>query len=157
MSEVGDKLGCVPSFRIAEAAELLGVSDDTVRRWVESGRLSLVPGSGPRAVDGAELARFAQERAGSEASSRGSVVGLSARNRMVGLVTAVTRDTVMAQVEIQAGPFRLVSLLSAQAVEEQQVQPGSLVVASVKSTDVVIELPSRARTTGQTDASSAFG
>ncbi|WP_046314910.1 TOBE domain-containing protein [Mycobacterium sp. UM_Kg1] len=134
----------MPSFRIAEVAELLGVSDDTVRRWVDSGRLPLTAGSGPRTVDGAELARFAQERAAAQGVSRSPVVGQSARNRMAGLVTKVTRDTVMAQVEVQVGPFRLVSLVSREAADELQLEPGSLVVASVKATDVVVELPRRA-------------
>lgn len=153
----GDKLTYVPSFRIAEVAELLGVSDDTVRRWIDSGRLSLTTGSGPRMVDGAELARFAQERAAVEPVSRNPVVGQSARNRMVGLVTKVTRDTVMAQVEVQAGPFRLVSLVSREAADELQLQPGSLVVASVKATNVVVELPRRAGAASHTDPATEFG
>lgn len=147
----------MPSFRIAEVAELLGVSDDTVRRWIDSGRLSLTESSGPRMVDGAELARFAQERAAIEPVSRNPVVGQSARNRMVGLVTKVTRDTVMAQVEVQAGPFRLVSLISREAADELQLQPGSLVVTSVKATNVVVELPRRAGATGHTDPAAEFG
>ncbi|OHV05896.1 TOBE domain-containing protein [Mycobacterium talmoniae] len=147
----------MPSFRIAEVAELLGVSDDTVRRWIESSRLSVLPGSGPRLVDGAELARFAQERAVSEPLTRSPVVGQSARNRMVGLVTNVLRDTVMAQVDIQAGPFRLVSLLSREAADELQLEPGSLVVASVKATNVVVELPGRSTTAGRAEPPPAFG
>lgn len=147
----------MPSFRIAEVAELLGVSDDTVRRWIDSGRLTLTSGSGPRTVDGAELARFAQERAAVEPVSRNPVVGQSARNRMVGLVTKVTRDTVMAQVEVQAGPFRLVSLVSREAADELQLQPGSLVVASVKATNVALELPRRGGAAGHTDSTVEFG
>lgn len=147
----------MPSFRIAEVAELLGVSDDTVRRWIDSDRLSATSGSGPRMVDGAELARFAQERASVEPVSRNPVVGQSARNRLVGLVTAVTRDTVMAQVDIQAGPFRLVSLVSREAADELGLQPGSLVVASVKATNVVVELPRRAGSAGHTDPAAEFG
>lgn len=147
----------MPSFRIAEVAELLGVSDDTVRRWIDSGRLTLTASSGPRTVDGAELARFAQERAAVEPASRNPVVGQSARNRMVGLVTKVTRDTVMAQVEVQAGPFRLVSLVSREAADELQLQPGSLVVASVKATNVALELPRRAGAAGHTDPTVDLG
>lgn len=153
---MANKLATVPSFRIAEVAELLGVSDDTVRRWIESGRLSVVPGRGPRLVDGAELARFAQERATSEPLSRNPVIGQSARNRLVGLVTNVVRDTVMAQVDIQVGPFRMVSLLSREAADELQLEPGSLVVASVKATNVVVELPGRS-TSGRTDPPAEFG
>jgi molybdopterin-binding protein len=147
----------VPSFRIAEVAELLGVSDDTVRRWIDSGRLSATTGNGPRVVDGAELAQFAQERASVEPVSRNPVVGQSARNRLVGLVTNVTRDAVMAQIDVQAGPFRLVSLVSREAADELQLQPGSLVVASVKATNVVVELPRRAGSAGHTDPAAEFG
>ena len=131
----------MPSFRIAEVAELLGVSDDTVRRWIDSGRLSAGSGSGPRMVDGAVLARFAQERAAVEPVSRNPVVGQSARNRLVGLVTGVKRDEVMAQVDIQAGPHRVVSLMSAEAVRELGLEPGSLAVAVVKATTVIVETP----------------
>ncbi|MEO8815815.1 MAG: TOBE domain-containing protein [Mycobacterium sp.] len=147
----------MPSFRIAEIADLLGVSDDTVRRWIDSGRLSATTGSGPRMVDGAVLARFTQERANVEPVSRNPVVGQSARNRLVGLVTAVARDTVMAQIDIQAGPFRLVSLVSREAADELQLQPGSLVVASVKATNVVVELPRRSGSAGQIDSAAEFG
>lgn len=147
----------MPSFRIAEVADLLGVSDDTVRRWIDSDRLSVTPGSGPRLVDGAELARFAQERATSEPLTRSPVIGQSARNRLVGLVTNVVRDTVMAQVDIQAGPFRMVSLLSREAADELQLQAGSLVVASVKATNVVVELPGRSTSSSRTEPPSEFG
>lgn len=145
------------NFRIAQAAELLGVSDDTVRRWIDSGRLSATTGSGPRMVDGATLARFAQERATAEPLSRSPVVGQSARNRLVGLVTNVLRGTVMAQVDIQAGPFRLVSLVSREAVDELHLAPGSLVVASVKATNVVVELPRPSGPAVRTDPATGFG
>ncbi|MGH3561108.1 MAG: TOBE domain-containing protein [Mycobacterium sp.] len=147
----------MPSFRIAEAAELLGVSDDTVRRWIDSGRLSATTGNGPRMVDGAILARFAQQRAADEPLSRSPVIGQSARNRLVGLVTNVISDAVMAQVDIQAGPFRLVSLVSREAADELHLQPGSLVVASVKATNVVVELPKRSGSAGHTDPAAEFG
>jgi molybdopterin-binding protein len=130
----------MPNLRISEAAELLGVSDDTVRRWAEQGRLRTRTGdNGRQVVDGAELARLAQEMA--DAPERGAVVGQSARNRLRGIVTRVVKDTVMAQVEMQAGPFRVVSLMSREAADELDLQPGTVAVAAVKSTHVVVELP----------------
>lgn len=127
-------------LRIAEAAELLGVSDDTVRRMVDSGRL---PGSrddaGRLTVAGADLAAVAQEVAAP--APVGDVADESARNRMRGIVTRVLTDTVMAQVEIQAGPFRVVSLMSREAVEELGLEVGSVAVASIKSTHVVVGVP----------------
>ena len=131
----------VPHLRISEVAGLLGVSDDTVRRWVDSGRLPAVPGSTPRAVEGADVARLAEEEA--RAPQVGTVTGASARNRFRGVVTRVVRDTVMAQVEVQAGPFRVVSLLSREAVDELGLEPGSVVVATTKATHVGLEVPAR--------------
>lgn len=129
-------------FRIREAAQLLGVSDDTLRRWADSGRVTTVDDGGRRAVAGVELARFAEELAtSSERPSAHRVVGASARNRLVGLVTRVIRDTVMAQVDIQAGPYRLVSLMSREAADELGLQPGVMAVASIKATNVVVEIP----------------
>lgn len=129
----------MPHYRIAQAAGLLGVSDDTVRRWVESGRLSASTGAGPTTVDGAELAALAQQIA--TTPELGTPVAASARNRFTGLVTRVLADTVMAQVDLQCGPFRIVSLMSAEAAAELRLAPGVLAVASVKSTHVVIETP----------------
>ncbi len=131
------------TYRIKQAAELLGVSDDTVRRWAESGRLRAgTDGAGRQVVDGVELAEVAQQLAASgEHPSPGPVVSASARNRFVGLVTRVVRDTVMAQVEIQAGPHRVVSLMSREAADELRLEPGVLAIAAVKSTNVVVELP----------------
>jgi molybdopterin-binding protein len=132
----------VTLFRISQAAELLGVSDDTVRRWADQGRLeSTVDGSGRRAVDGEVLARFAEELAASAPPRPRRMVAESARNHFTGLVTKVTKDTVMAQVELQAGPFRVVSLMSREAADELGLVPGVLAVASVKSTNVVVEIP----------------
>lgn len=125
-------------YRISEAAELLGVSDDTLRRWVDGGVLGTAPDDGGRAtVDGAQLAAVAVERAHAPAdpTSRGT----SARNRLPGLVTRVVTDTVMAQVELQCGPFRVVSLMSTEAVRELGLEVGSLAVAVVKATTVVVE------------------
>jgi molybdopterin-binding protein len=135
----------VPSFRIREAAELLGVSDDTVRRWADAGRLdTATDASGRRTVDGADLARLAQEvAAATDRPEPRPVVSESARNRFQGLVTRVVRDTVMAQVEIQAGPHRVVSLMSREAADELGLEPGVLAIAAVKSTQVVVEVPAR--------------
>jgi molybdopterin-binding protein len=137
----------VATFRIREAAELLGVSDDTLRRWADAGRVPTVAEGGRQAIEGAALARFAEElAAGAERPTVGPVSGESARNRMVGLVTRVVRDTVMAQVEMQAGPFRIVSLMSREAADELGLEPGKLAVASIKATNVVVEVPDRPNT-----------
>jgi molybdopterin-binding protein len=131
------------TFRIREAADLLGVSDDTVRRWADAGRLPTTTDEVQRRViDGAELARFAEElAAGAERPMPRNVVGESARNRFTGLVTNVVRDTVMAQVEIQAGPHRIVSLMSREAADELELEPGVVAIASIKATNVVVEVP----------------
>jgi molybdopterin-binding protein len=131
----------VAQLRIHEAAELLGVSDDTVRRWVEAGRLDTVREPGrPTLVEGIQVADLARELAA--APPAGPAASASARNRFRGVVTAVTADTVMAQVELQAGPYRLVSLLSREAVEELGLAPGVVAIATVKATNVGIEVPS---------------
>ena len=137
----------MPQFRISEAADLLGVSDDTVRRWADAGRLPTVrsegAGAGRTVIDGAALAAFAAALADAPQPDR--VVAESARNRFRGIVTRVVRDTVMAQVEMQAGPFRVVSLMSREAADELDLQVGVLAVASVKATQVVVELPEAGR------------
>ncbi|WP_235734923.1 TOBE domain-containing protein [Nocardioides alcanivorans] len=125
-------------IRIADAARFLGVSDDTVRRWISSGRIpEHLDDGGRKCVAGSDLAVLAQELAQDrpDPSSRDS----SARNRFVGLVTAVTADKVMAQVELQCGPFRVVSLMSTEAVGDLGLEPGSVAVAVIKSTNVVVE------------------
>lgn len=131
------------SFRAKEAADLLGVSSDTVRRWADGGRLETTVDEGGRlVVEGAALARFAEELARDTAHLRtGDVAAASVRNRFPGLVTRVVKDTVMAQVEIQAGPHRFVSLLSREAVDELGLEPGVLAVAAVKATNVSVEIP----------------
>jgi molybdopterin-binding protein len=129
-----------PTYRVSEAAVLLGVSDDTVRRWLDSGQLIAgVDAAGRKVVDGAELAVFARAQASAVPDPSG--VGRSARNRFVGLVTEIVEDKVMAQVEIQSGPHRVVSLMSTEAVRELGLTPGMLAVAVVKSTQVIIETP----------------
>ncbi|MEO3935258.1 TOBE domain-containing protein [Dermatophilaceae bacterium Soc4.6] len=135
----------MPTYRVRESAELLGVSDDTVRRWVDAGRLAVTSdAAGRQVIEGAALAAFAQELAATtERPDPGPVHSESARNRFVGLVTRVVRDTVMAQVEIQSGGHRIVSLMSREAADELRLEPGVLAIAAVKSTNVVVEVPSR--------------
>ncbi|MFC5291099.1 molybdopterin-binding protein [Actinokineospora guangxiensis] len=128
------------SLRISDAAALLGVSDDTVRRWIDQGRLNqVVLENGRKGVDGRELAAFAQRMA--DAPESGASVAVSARNRMRGIVTRVVKDGVMAQVELQAGPFRIVSLMSRESAEELGLDVGTVAVASIKSTHVVVGIP----------------
>ncbi len=130
----------VAEFKVSEAADLLGVSDDTLRRWADAGRVSITrAANGRQVVPGAGLAALAQSLAAGHERPGGATV--SARNQLRGLVTKVTRDTVMAQVELQAGPFRLVSLMSREAADELGLEPGCLAVASVKATNVVLEVP----------------
>jgi molybdopterin-binding protein len=133
----------MPTFRIKEAANLLGVSADTLRRWADGDRIeTTTDAAGRLAVDGVVLARFAQELA--ESADHGesrAVVAHSVRNRFTGLISRVVRDAVMAQVEIQAGPHRLVSLLSREAADELGLEPGMLAVAAVKATSVFVEIP----------------
>lgn len=130
----------MPTFRISEAARFLGVSDDTVRRWTENGSLTpLKDASGRLAVDGLELATLAKEHA--QLPEDPAKAGSSARNRFVGLVTGITADTVMAQVELQCGPFRVVSLMSSEAVRELGLELGSAATAVVKATTVIVEAP----------------
>ena len=125
----------MPQMRMREAAELLGVSDDTVRRWAESGRLATTKDSaGRQVVEGADLAALAQEMAEEPRPNPGS-----ARNRLRGIVTRVVKDGVMAQVELQAGRYRLVSLMSREAADELGLEPGVIATAVVKSTNVVVE------------------
>ncbi|MEO6796671.1 MAG: TOBE domain-containing protein [Candidatus Dormibacter sp.] len=130
------------SYRIGEVAELIGVSVDTVRRLTDSGQLKIVRSAGgQRMVEGSDLARFVAtlpEREKAEV-----IVGQSARNRFPGIVTRVVKDRVAAQVEIQAGPHRLVSLMTREAADELGLAPGMRAVAAIKATNVVVELPGK--------------
>ena len=126
-------------YRMGQAADLLGTSVDTVRRWTDEGLLAVVRSSGgQRLVDGADLARLAAERAERPDDDRARV---SARNRFAGLVTRVVTEGLMAQIEIQAGPHRVVSLMTREAAEELGLAPGVEAAAVVKSTNVVVERP----------------
>lgn len=131
----------MPEIRVRDAAELLGVSDDSVRRWIDDGALPAhLDASGRKVIDGAALAAFA--RANASGTPRDPLgIGSSARNRFAGLVTNVITDEVMAQVEMQCGPFTVVSLMSSQAVRELALEPGSVAVAVVKATTVIVETP----------------
>jgi molybdopterin-binding protein len=129
----------VPAYRIAQAAELLGVSTDTVRQWVDAGRVKTVPSEGSRReVDGTDLARLAVELAGTRDPV--AIGAQSARNRFPGIITKVVADTVAAQVDIQAGPHRFVALVTREAVDELGLAPGMLAEAVVKATNVGVEL-----------------
>lgn len=127
-------------IRIRDAAAFLGVSDDTVRRWIESGLLaSETDEAGRTVVDGLALAHLAKKNA--VLPTDPSEIGRSARNRFVGLVTGITIDTVMAQVELQCGPHRVVSLMSSEAVRDLGLELGSVAIAVVKATTVMVETP----------------
>lgn len=137
----GLRSSLVTTFRISEAAALLGVSADTVRRWVDGGRLPAERDEhGHRRVPGADLAAFVREQARGGAPAEQGERFSSARNRLRGIVTEVVRDGVMAQVEIQAGPFRVVSLMSREAADELGLRVGVVAEAVVKSTNVVVEV-----------------
>lgn len=125
---------------MGQAANLLGVSPETVRRWVDAGRLPAhrAP-DGTRTVDGVALAAFAKERAASPAPVAGAVA-TSVRNSFAGIVTAVRVDDVAAQVEIQSGPHRVVSVVTRESVEQLGIAVGVCVTARVKSTEVYIDL-----------------
>ena len=122
------------NLRISEAAQLLGVSDDTVRRWIDSGRLTASSAAGPTTVPGHEVAELMRE-----AAPELPHLNVSARNRFPGIVTRVEKDGVMALVEIQAGPHRVISLMSKEAAEDLGLEPGVRAAASIKATNVVVE------------------
>jgi molybdopterin-binding protein len=128
------------SYKIGEVAELLGISVDSVRRLTDSGKLTTVRTTGgQRVVDGRQLARFMAKTPADVKPE--TTVSRSARNHFQGIVTRVVKDRVMAQVELQAGPYRLVSLISREAADELGLVPGVRAVAVVKATNVMVELP----------------
>ncbi len=129
------------TYRVAEAAELLGVSDDTLRRWIDAGRLTARTIDGRSQVQGSDLAALAESLADQPDREATRAAAVSARNRMTGIVTRVKKDLVMAQVEMICGPHRLVSLMSSEAADELGLEPGTRAIASVKSTNVVVERP----------------
>jgi molybdopterin-binding protein len=127
--------------RIGRAAEMLGVTVDTVRRWAEDGRFKVVRSAGgQRLVPIDEVTRLITERR--HASTDRPIVAQSARNRFAGVVTRIEKDRVAAVVEILAGPHRLVSLMTAEAVEEMGLKVGDEAIGVVKSTNVIVEIPS---------------
>lgn len=124
------------AYRIGEAAEILGVRVETLRRWEREGKLRTTRTSGgQRLVPAAEVARLLAERRGRQKITSGS-----ARNRLPGIVTEIKRDEVAATVEILAGPFRLLALVTREAVDEMGLAPGMHAVATVKATNVMIEV-----------------
>jgi len=123
-------------LRISEAAALLGVSDDTVRRWIDAGRLPTGADEAGRAtVEGRDVAALMAEQAVADGDAPPS----SARNRFPGIVTRVERDGVMALVEIQSGPHRVISLMSREAADELGLEPGVRAAAVVKATNVIVD------------------
>lgn len=128
-----DQEGSPARLSIGEAAQALGVSIDTLRRWERAGRLAFTRDGGRRTIAAAEVARLLRERQPAGRSS--------ARNRMTGIVLSVKRDTVMAQVELACGPFRIVSLMSREAADDLGLEPGVRADAIVKATTVVVETP----------------
>ncbi len=131
----------MPDYRVAEAAELVGVSDDTMRRWVDAGRVAAQTLEGRTVIAGVDLAALAQSLADHPDRERTRASAVSARNRLAGIVTRVTKDTVMAQIDLICGPYRMVSLMSTEAADELGLEPGVRAVVSVKSTNVVVERP----------------
>ena len=129
------------AIRIGQAAELLGVSVETIRRWETDGRLETTrTGGGQRLVQIADVSRLMAERR--RAAVEPAIVGQSARNRFAGIVTSIRRDEIVAQVEVMAGPHRLVSLMTAEAVDEMDLKVGDRAVCVVKATQVIVEIPS---------------
>jgi molybdopterin-binding protein len=128
----------VSTYRVGQVAELLGVSADTVRRWADTGRLAMQRERGQRVIDGVDLARFLTE---TSPAADELPVQESARNRFPGIVTKVEKDGLVAVVHLQAGPHRVVSMMTREAADELRLAPGDFAVGVVKSTNVVVEAP----------------
>jgi molybdopterin-binding protein len=126
----------VTTYRVGQVADLLGVSADTVRRWADTGRLSMARRNGQRVVEGAELARFLTE---TSPVAEEPLVSESARNRFPGIVTKVEKEGLVAVVHIQAGSHRVVSLMTREGADELALEPGDVAVGVVKATNVVVE------------------
>ena len=134
----------MPFYSTRQCAEVLGVSDDTIRRWIDTGRLSAGRDQSSRLrIDGAELAQFVLAGGHTGDSTLGTPPVQSMRNHLMGLVTDVVRDTVMAKVEIHCGPYRLVSLISREAADELGLEVGLIAAATVKATDVSVQITAR--------------
>jgi molybdopterin-binding protein len=134
-------------IRVGQAAEMLGVSIETLRRWESDGRLRMERSEGgQRLIEIDEVARLLEERR--RASTDRPIVAQSARNRFPGIVTRVERDGVAAVVEVIAGPHRMVSLMTAEAVDELDLKVGDEAVCVVKSTNVIVEIPSSRESRG---------
>ena len=126
------------NLRIGQVANLIAVSTDTVRTWIDEGKIpSSRTSGGHRIIKGADLAKFLTD----SNNDPSITTHLSARNRFLGLVTKVKKDNVMAQIEIQSGGQRIVSLISSEAAEAMKLKPGVIAAAVIKSTNVVVELP----------------
>jgi molybdopterin-binding protein len=133
--------GSTSFVRVGQAAEMLGVSVDTLRRWEREGRLDMARSDGgQRLVDISQIARLLDERR--KAATDRPIVAQSARNRFPGIVTRIERDGVAAVVEVIAGPHRLVSLMTAEAVDELNLAIGDEAICIVKATNVIVEVPS---------------
>lgn len=136
------------TYRLGQAARILGVSPDTVRRLADSGKLKTTrTKGGQRMVDGARLAKLAERFDEDPEFARVS----SARNHLLGIVTRVVRDKVAAQVELRCGPFKLVALVTRDSVDNLRLQPGVMAYAVVKATNVVVELATEALATMDTE------
>lgn len=130
------------TYRVSEAAVLLGVSDDTVRRWVESARIPAGRDQyGRFTIDGVALAEFAQTL--QRPAETGQLESMSAPNRLRGIITRLTLDGLVAEVELQVGPFRMVSMLSREVADELRLEVGAVAIAAINATDVGLAIPAR--------------